>query len=134
MAARSPLTWGLCLALAWASPVSCEPPPAAGKKGPIRTDRYGDSLPNAAFARLGTRRFRPGGQVKAAAFSPDGKVLASTVGERTIDLWEAATGKRLRRIDAGSWGIKSFAFSPDGTTLASGGVTVSLWEPSTGRK
>src|SRR5207249_9165142 len=70
------------------------------------TDRHGDALPEGAFARLGTLRFR--GAAAPLAFSPDGKVLASVAtgpayGE--VILWEAATGRPLRRLRAERGGI-----------------------------
>jgi RNA polymerase sigma factor (sigma-70 family) len=73
-------------------PAAKEPPPAV-VPGPA-VDRYGDPLPAGAIHRLGTVRFRHGGQVESIAYSRDGKVIASG-GFGKIMLWEAATGKPL---------------------------------------
>jgi WD40 repeat protein/DNA-directed RNA polymerase specialized sigma24 family protein len=89
---------GICLS----TPVAADPPgqagrsdtpPAVERPGPP-LDRYGDPLPAGALARLGTVRFRHGGQVHSVAFSPDGKIIASG-GFGRIMLWEAETGKPL---------------------------------------
>ncbi|HEY7423627.1 MAG TPA: PQQ-binding-like beta-propeller repeat protein [Gemmataceae bacterium] len=77
-----------------------------------RTDRYGDPLPPGVLARLGTRRFR--GAHGCLAFSPDGKWLAAAT-DGGVALWETATGREVRQIDAPAWYL---SFSPDGKRLA----------------
>ena len=89
---------------------------------PARADRYGDPLPPGALMRLGTIRFRHGDSINAAAYSPDGKTLATAGYGGTIRLWDAATGKQVavfQRENKAS--ITSLAFSPDGKTLAAAG-------------
>jgi WD40 repeat protein len=70
------------------------------------------------------------------AFSPDGKQIATGHHHAPVYLWEAATGKLVREIEAGHQVTWCLAFSPDGTWLAAGGLdrTVSLWEVATGRR
>ncbi|MDE0297185.1 MAG: cohesin domain-containing protein [Candidatus Poribacteria bacterium] len=70
------------------------------------------------------------------AFSPDGQTLA-TGGDwpdRTIRLWDTATGVHKRTLDVIAFDGRSLAFSPDGKTLA--GATydrkVRLWNAATG--
>src|SRR5215469_12758015 len=69
-----------------------------GKGG---VDRYGDPLPPGAVARLGTVRYRFGGS--SAAFLPDGRTVVSVRDGSAIYLWDARTGRLLRRIDTGGF-------------------------------
>ena len=100
------------------------------------------------------------GGVNSVTFSPDGKVIASgsqvkapvagwdlvarnTLGEslsggkdKTIKLWDAATGKELRSLEGHTGDVNSVAFSPDGKVIASGSQdkTIKLWDAATGKQ
>ncbi len=59
-------------------------------------------------------------ELMALAFQPGCSVVASASAEADLSLWDAASGREIRRIDCGLslWALE---FSPDGT-LAAGGV------------
>jgi WD40 repeat protein len=89
-----------------------------------------------------------------AFLSGDGKVLVTTgqyfnrggVAEppqkqqennQTLELWEATTGKELRKIrNENGWGINNVAFTPDGKQMVVAGQTGSLtiWDVASGKE
>jgi WD40 repeat protein len=112
---------------------------------------YGDVAVVKARALLG------GNFSTALVFSPDGKLLASPgssssvvgvrsaggVGARggaggargTIDLYDVATGKVVRKIESAQ-PVASFSFSPDGRVLAAENAdqSITLWEVASGKE
>ena len=66
-------------------------------------------------------------------FSPDGTTLASGSTNKTIKLWNVATGEKLRTLTGHHDSVFSVSFSPDGKTLASGShdKTIKLWNVAT---
>src|SRR5262249_4322408 len=63
----------------------------------------------------------PKKHVYSAAFSPDGKVLATGDATRTVRLWHPATGAEQRTLRLGhTRAVLGLAFSPDGKLLVSG--------------
>jgi WD40 repeat protein len=91
------------------------------------------------------RRFDgPPADLRALAFSPDGKTLTA-VGAERVD-WDVTSGKAVHRSPA-PWGIHAavYAFSPNGTVLATGAPEgkgfppdslshVTWWDLATGKE
>jgi WD40 repeat protein len=78
-----------------------------------------------------------GGGVSGLAFSPDGKLLASTCKDRTVRLWDPATGRTVRVLRGFSGPPQGVAFSADGCFLATTEYTgggVKVWEVQSGRE
>lgn len=123
---RGPLLVAACLLLtlgrhaAGRFPADLDPSEREGGEV-VRADIYGDPLPPGALMRLGTARFRHGSDIEVLLFSPRGNIIASYC-YPFIRLWDAHTGKELRRIkvDVNSPIAGLIAFSPDGSKLALG--------------
>jgi eukaryotic-like serine/threonine-protein kinase len=58
--------------------------------------------------------------VTAAAFSPDGKWLATGSQDGTVKIWNPATGNCLKTLDVTPQSVWSVAFTPDGKSLLTG--------------
>jgi WD40 repeat protein/DNA-binding SARP family transcriptional activator len=89
---------------------------------------------------------RPGDEVRAVAFSPDGKLIATASGNLDREpgaptLWDSVTGTELRTLqghvdDAGQVrDVNSITFSPDGSLVAtaSNDRTARIWDTATGK-
>ncbi|QRV96780.1 hypothetical protein RhiJN_24798 [Ceratobasidium sp. AG-Ba] len=75
------------------------------------------------------------GSIHAVSFSPDGRRVISGSSDRTVRVWDAATGALVGDPLAGhSSLVRSVAFSPDGHRIVSGSSdkTVRVWNASTG--
>ena len=70
------------------------------------------------------------------AFSPDGKLLATTGYDRLIKLWDVASAKEVRTLKDHSDSVYGLSFNRDGTLLASAAAdrAVKVWEVATGTR
>lgn len=104
---------------------------SAVAKQPGGSDRGGaEKLPYGALTRMVV-----GHEVRGVAFSPDGKTLATAAVDNDLRLWDAATGKEVRRFRAHKRGVIFVFFSRDGKTLFSGGFhNIRMWSVATGKE
>ncbi|KAJ5902363.1 G-protein beta WD- 40 repeats containing protein [Penicillium taxi] len=72
--------------------------------------------------------------VIAVAFSPDGTQIVSGSNDKTIKLWDTATGDLQKTVEGRSDLVNAVVFSPDGTQIVSGSndKTIKLWDTATG--
>ncbi|MEX2307121.1 MAG: protein kinase [Pirellulales bacterium] len=81
-------------------------------------------------------RYSPHGAVASAAVSPDGRLVATGSWDHSAKIWDAATGRAIRKLDGGHAGyINSVEFSQDGRELltASDDGTARLWDVESGK-
>ena len=73
------------------------------------------------------------GEVTSIAFSPDGALIATASEDRTVRVWDAATGDELRVIQHGT-PVAAVGFSHDGRRLVSGDSRglVRVWDACSG--
>ncbi|MGA2079208.1 MAG: caspase family protein [Holophaga sp.] len=76
-----------------------------------------------------------GREIHHVAFSPDGRVAFSFDWTRKLDLWDVASGRKLRSIPV-PYEVEAAALSPDGKYALTGNDEgdVTLWEAQTGRQ
>ncbi len=73
--------------------------------------------------------------VDSAAWSPDGKYIASASNDQSVQVWEALTARRVQTYRGHTGSVFSAAWSTDGKYIASAGVdaTVQVWEALSAR-
>jgi WD40 repeat protein/serine/threonine protein kinase len=75
------------------------------------------------------------GPVSVVAFSPDGRRIASGSDDRTLRLWDSATGQEQFVLRGNPDSIVALAFSPDGTRIGSGmNAAAVFWNAATGKE
>src|SRR5262249_62034314 len=72
------------------------------------------------------------GEINAIAFDQGGGRFVSASSDRTVRLWETATGQCLRVFEGHTDEVFAAVFHPDGTRIASAGRdrAVWLWDPA----
>ena len=66
----------------------------------------------------------------AVAYNRDGSRLATVSNDRTVKIWDAASGQEILTLRGHTDGVYGVAFSPDGQRLATASAdkTVKVWE------
>ena len=75
-------------------------------------------------------------EITALAIGPEGAILATAAKDRTVRLWDRASGEERRRLAAQPEEVLELRFSADGHTLAARGAdgALNLWSVATGEK
>jgi WD40 repeat protein len=74
------------------------------------------------------------GAVRAVAFRPDGRHLASAGEDRVVKVWEVETRREVQTLPGHAGVVRGLAYSPDGVQLLSGGEdgAVKVWDSTRG--
>ena len=111
----------------------------SGQRGNVSAPAAGS--PDATLADLSAPIPEPvlllghSGYISAVAYSPDGRLLASSCGDRIIRLWDTRTRRLIRNFVGHSDKVENVVFTPDGQSLISCGFdrTLRIWDVASGR-
>jgi WD40 repeat protein len=73
------------------------------------------------------------GNVRSAAFSPDGRRIVTASNDKTARIWDATTGNQLAVLSGHAEAVRTAAFSPDGRHIVTASVdrTARVWDAAT---
>ncbi|HEU5103500.1 MAG TPA: protein kinase, partial [Roseiflexaceae bacterium] len=90
-----------------------------------------------AFDEVRVRDFLAGHSdgIRAAAWSPDGRLALTASTDSTARIWDSASGTTLHTLAGHTAGIRAAAWSPDGRLVLTGAADHSarIWDSATGK-
>ncbi|NLI45709.1 MAG: protein kinase [Acidobacteria bacterium] len=116
----------------FASAAFTESQPDSVRQRVIACSRLFQAQANALLTHQ--RGIDAGTPLLAGSVSPDGRFVAAIGDDRTIRLWELATGQLAHTLTGFRRGPRGLAFSPDGRTLLVSGVAgeIRAWDTVSG--
>ncbi|MBA4066301.1 MAG: hypothetical protein C0501_21815 [Isosphaera sp.] len=107
------------------------PPPEPDRPDPPVTPKPADPPP---ALTPGYRLAVDKANVEAAVFTPDDRLLVTAGVDKAVRVWDAATGKPVRKLDGHGGNVRALSLFPDGRRLlsASHDKTLKLWDLVTG--
>lgn len=72
--------------------------------------------------------------INSVAIAPDGQTLVSGSADKTVKIWNLASGSLVKTLTGHSSTVDAVAISPDGKTIVSGGYdsTIKVWNLASG--
>jgi WD40 repeat protein/class 3 adenylate cyclase/GTPase SAR1 family protein len=97
---------------------------------------YKKNIGNSLVGFLGSPNFRHSGVITCMAALPDGQRLISGSDDRTLKLWELATGKEGQTFKGHTDSVTCVTVTPDGEYVVSGSAdtTLKLWKLADGKE
>lgn len=94
-------------------------------------------LLDGSTARVRHRIRAEGDEIRACAFSPDGKRIATAESDGAVRLWDVSTGTQQTELRGHEDAVTGCAFGPDGALLVSAGgfdLTARVWDLESGQE
>jgi WD40 repeat protein len=117
------------------SPIAREP--SGAKARPANAGRFLGNLDKEGPPLKEIRQFKGhSGAVSSVSVSPSGEFLLTGGQDKTVRLWEIASGREVRQFKGHTDMVSVVVFSPDGKQALSGGGdnTLRLWDVATGNE
>lgn len=115
MSPLAPTLWAIL-----ATPAAGPPLPPLGNQTWQSRDIDFGPLEYGVVGRIGSAKLRHGSAVRSMSFSPDGALIASADKQGVVIVWEAATGRAVRRWDLSDGFRGPVGFSADGERVVWG--------------